>query len=126
MKTFLWTSCLLVAIAGLIILQSVKMHHFKDEIFELLPKLEQAYESNDEAKFDLAAEALQKSWEKNHLWFSITVDSLSIEDIEMSIKRIVKYGRLGDSFDFYAEKINLEGMITRLPRKEGAYLKELL
>ena len=95
-------------------------------MFEILPELTQAYEQRDTARFDNQADMLNEAWEKNHMWFSITVDSRTIEEIELAIKRMVKYGQMRDTYDFYAEKINLEGMITRLPRREGAYLKELL
>jgi len=126
MKTFLLTTGLLVVIIVVVIIQSVQMHSFKDEFLDLLPTLTQAYEQNHSEKFHETSEKLQQTWENHHTWFSLTVDSRTIEDIELSLKRTVKYGQMRDTFDFYAEKINLEGMITRLPKREGAYLKELL
>ena len=126
MKTFMLTSGILLVIVGVIITQSICMHRFKADICEILPRLEEAYAESDKKKFSEIADELGAVWEKVQTWFAVTVDTRSIEDIDLAMKRLVKYGELGDSFDFYAEMINLEGMVSRLPRREGAYVRELL
>ncbi len=103
MKRLIAAGILLLLVGSSAVLSFFGTRYYYDTLIEALDVCETAYrEGEKETAAELAAD-FSDDWQKAHFRLAAFVNRQAIDNIEMSVARMVSFARSQDDSQFYAE-----------------------
>lgn len=126
MKKLIIVLCLLIFIAVLITVHAVSIQNLYGDIDGITASIEESFSQQNWDGVKQGLEQAESRWKKSKIWASLTIDTDTIEEIEISLEQSKRYAELRDREDFIGEFVMFKMLVAHLPHREGISLEELL
>ena len=126
MKKLIIVLCLVVFIAVLITAHAVSIQKLYRDIDGITASIEEVFSQQNWDGVKQGLEQAEKRWKESKIWASLTIDTDTIEEIEISLEQSKRYAELQDREDFIGEFVMFKMLVAHLPHREGISLEELL
>lgn len=118
--------CLFLLAGGFVAFHTYEVLALSRDLDSICTQVEEQFQEEDWQGVEENLQALQDRWEQSRFWASLTIDTDSIEEIEISLEQSTSYAKLQAKPDFMGEFIMFRRLTEHLPHQEGFDIKELL
>ncbi len=126
MKALVCALSLLLTICLLIGIHSFSMHKWSADIKTQSDRVFSLVNSNNWSDAINIIDEIQKSWDKKRIWAALTLDTGTIEEIEISLLQSRAYAVLQQKPDFFGEFLMFTKLVAHIPNQEGFDVGEIL
>lgn len=125
MKKIMWSliTFVLIIISGILSLSTYKQS--SKEISTMVKNTSAYVQSNDWSSAKSQIEKIDKKWGQIEKKWTMLIDHLEIDQIEISLKKSQKYIETKNSSDSLAELANLQFMVEHIYDKESFKLENI-
>ncbi len=118
--------CILVLCGTFIGVHTYQILQLNKDVSSLCDKVEEKFYKEEWESISKELDAIKKRWEKSRFWACMTINTVEIEEIEISLAQAMKYAKEEERTDFIGEFTMFRMKVSHLPHQEGFSIEELL
>lgn len=126
MKRVIISTAMLIIASCLILFHYNKITKFDEKSQHSYTSILSYYEDGDFLTIEKELKNLKNEWDSIQGWAGLTIDNSTLDEIETSLLRCIKYAEIEDSEDFIGELIYFNQLIKNLHYFEHLNFESLL